>query len=85
MATINQLRLKPEWERWLADQAQPSQSPATSTPGEANWFDEFASQGVEPRVFNEILWQAVKRQWRARLAAQQLPQAGQDGQGQDRD
>ncbi len=51
MATINDLRLKSEWERLAA-------SPTRFIPK------------------NQILWQAVKREWRARL---------QDGQGQDRD
>ena len=81
MATIASLRIKAQWEKWLVEHSH--QSPATPTP-EATRSDRVAS-GAKPPVFNEILWMAVKREWRARLAAQQLPQDGQDVQGQDRD
>ena len=83
MATIASLKIKAEWEKWLV---KSTHHPGSGlTPDLPNCFEQFGKSGAgvaPPAVFNEILWMAVKRQWRAklRLAAQQLPQGDQDDQ-----
>jgi len=79
-AKIASLKLKAEWEKWLVKSTHhPGSGP---TPGEPNCSKQFGSPGVgvaPPAVFNEVLWMATKRVWRLRLAAQQLPSQGDQG------
>ena len=76
-AKIASLKIKAEWERWLTTHHPGS----GSTPDLLNASNAFSKSraGAAPPVFNEVLWMAVKRQWRLRLA-QQLPQGDQDDQ-----
>ena len=80
-AKIASLKIKAEWEKWLVKSTHhPSSGP---TPDLLNESDSFSKSGAgsAPPVFNEVLWMATKRVWRARLrlAAQQLPSQGDQG------
>ena len=77
-AKIASLKIKAEWERWLTTH-HPGSGPAPDLLNESDSFSK-SGAGSAPPVFNEVLWMAVKRQWRLRLAAQQLPQGDQGDQ-----
>ena len=78
-AKIASLKIKAQWEKWLVKSTHHPGS--GSTPDLLNRSDRFSKSraGSAPPVFNEVLWMATKRVWRARLlAAQQLPQGDQE-------
>jgi len=77
-AKIASLKIKAEWERWLTTH-HPGFGSTPDLPTNSEFVGKSRAGSAPPAVFNEVLWMAVKRQWRLRLAAQQLPSQGDQG------